>query len=105
MKVCHKAVNDEKCCKTLIFAFLDDFCLISLNFRDLSWISAAERKIAPEAEKKIIPRESLFETSFLIILRRYLAENREKKFPQCYLRSDLVLKSLTTGGPRSASRQ
>ena len=47
-------------------------------------------KIALEAEKKIIGRESCFKTSCMIILSRYLAENREKSSPSVPLDSPLL---------------
>ena len=57
--------------KTMIFQGLG-LCAgeppLSWPEADLGWISAAERKITPEAEKKITGLESFFESSFLIIL-------------------------------------
>ena len=57
--------------KTMIFQGLE-LCAgelpLSRPEADLGWITAAERKITPEAEKKITGLESFFESSFLIIL-------------------------------------
>ena len=60
-------------------------------------------KIIVEAERENFPPGEIFKICFLIILRHNLAENRQTGTCKCYVSSDPVLKSLTTGTQQHGS--